>query len=132
RALDIAWRYRPFRFWRPALASTLGTVALSASSISPYYLSYFNFLIGGPSGGHEVSIYGEDWGQDRARFAEFAKKYRLEPLYYHEQTRTRAMEARHLGFHYRPLKCSSKVEGAWVAIHALSVRTRGSRSCYRF
>jgi hypothetical protein len=46
------------------LAATLAT-ALSTLAVFPHYLSYFNLLAGGPSGGWRVlSNSNNDWGQD--------------------------------------------------------------------
>ena len=45
-------------------AAVLGN-AIVAMAIWPHYLSYFNFLAGGPAGGHRHLIDSNlDWGQD--------------------------------------------------------------------
>lgn len=49
--------------------------------IHPYYLSYFNELVGGPARGHEYLVDSSlDWGQDLLRLSQFAKGERA-PIY---------------------------------------------------
>jgi hypothetical protein len=132
RAFDRGWELWQKSWLRWPLGATLAGTLVSAVDASPGYLGYFNALAGGREGGHRLSIYGEDWGQDRARLARFVTTHRISPLYYQEQTRVRAMEARYLGLEYRPLTCSSPIAGSWVAMHALSVLSRVPSSCYRF
>ncbi|MBN1609594.1 MAG: glycosyltransferase family 39 protein [Polyangiaceae bacterium] len=132
RAFDRAWELWPRPWARLLLGATLAGTIASAAEASPHYLGYFNAIAGGREGGHRLSIYGEDWGQDRARLAQFVAEHRISPLFYHEQTRVRAMEAHYLHLDYRPLNCSSPVAGSWVAMHALSALSRTSRSCYPF
>jgi hypothetical protein len=132
RAFDRGWALWPNSWVRLLLGTTLAGTIASAAEASPDYLGYFNAIAGGREGGHRLSIYGEDWGQDRARLARFVAEHRISPLFYHEQTRVRAMEAQYLGLKYRPLNCHSAVAGSWVAMHALSVLSRTPGNCYRF
>jgi hypothetical protein len=132
RAFDQLWITFPMQPVRWALAGVLGSVWVSAVTAGPDYLGYFNLFVGGRKGGHQISIYGEDWGQDRERLAELVAKRQLQPLYYEPQTALRAQEARFLGLKYRPLRCRATVSGAWVALHALSYRTRDIARCYPY
>jgi hypothetical protein len=95
-------------------------------------LGYFNVFAGGRKGGHQISVYGEDWGQDRQRLAELVKARKLEPLYYVPQTAMRAQEMRYLGVRYRTLRCGMRVSNAWVALHALTYRTHDLARCYPY
>lgn len=54
-----------------ALAAVLGAHALPALAVLPRgHLAYFNFLAGGPAGGHRVLLDSNlDWGQDLPRLA---------------------------------------------------------------
>jgi hypothetical protein len=132
RAFDVLWQQFPQEYAQLALCAVLGSVAVSAASAGPDYLGYFNVLAGGRKGGHQISIYGEDWGQDRERFAQLIKDRKLDPLYYDPQTAMRAQEMRYLGARYRPLRCGTKVSGAWVALHALTYRTHDVARCYPY
>lgn len=120
------------RFAKPAVVAAVASMPLVAGFASPNFLGYFNILAGGRAGGHQVSLVGEDWGQDRAALARLVEEKALSPLYYDEQTRTRKLEAKWLGFPYEGYRCSAKrgtpatrPEDAWVAVHALRVETRG-------
>ncbi|MBI2057912.1 MAG: glycosyltransferase family 39 protein [Candidatus Yanofskybacteria bacterium] len=43
--------------------------------VNPYYLTYFNQTVGGPSGGYRYVVDSNlDWGQDLKRFADWVKK----------------------------------------------------------
>lgn len=54
------------RAWvRPALSLLVGLHVISGLLIYPHYLAYFNFIAGGPEGGHRVLADSNlDWGQD--------------------------------------------------------------------
>jgi len=132
RTWDLLWELwpKPGPHW--GLGALLGSSVLSGVTAGPDYLGYFNFLAGGRKGGHQISIYGEDWGQDRTKLAQVVKERKLTPLYYDPQTGTRALEAKYLGLAYRPLRCGMRLSGAWVALHALTFRTHDPRKCYPY
>ncbi|HYP91098.1 MAG TPA: hypothetical protein VEQ59_23190, partial [Polyangiaceae bacterium] len=132
RAFDLLWVDFPTKAVRWGLSGVLGSLLISALSAGPDYLGYFNIFAGGRKGGHLISIYGEDWGQDRERLAELVSEKHLTPLYYDPQTAMRAQEMRFLHLKYRPLRCRTRVEGAWVALHALTYRTHDVPRCYPY
>jgi 4-amino-4-deoxy-L-arabinose transferase-like glycosyltransferase len=118
--------------WRAALSAALGSVAVSGVTAGPDYLGYFNLIAGGRKVGHELSIYGEDWGQDRVRLANLVKSKKLTPLYYDPQTSLRAQEMRFLDVRFRHLRCNMPVKNGWVALHALTYRTRDIAACFPY
>jgi hypothetical protein len=132
RAFDLLWLGYPTRLVRGALAAVLGSSAVTGFTAGPDYLGYFNVFAGGRKSGHLISIYGEDWGQDRERFALLAREKKLEPLYYNHQTQLRSLEMRYLRLDYRPLHCGMHVEDGWVALHALTYRTHDLQHCYPY
>jgi hypothetical protein len=132
RAFDVLWTQYPSQQLRVPLGLTLGSLLVSAVSAGPDYLGYFNLFAGGRKGGHLISVYGDDWGQDRKRLAELVKARKLQPLYYVPQTAMRAQEMRYLGVHYRTLRCGMRVSDAWVALHALTYRTHDLERCYPY
>ena len=82
----------------------------------PHYLNYYNVFALGK--GSYINVVGDDWGQDREAFVRFVKREKLQPLYYHAQTATRALEVKYLGLEYRGLDCGVRPRpGAWAAIH---------------
>lgn len=82
----------------------------------PRYLNYYNVFALGK--GSYINVVGDDWGQDREDFVRFVKKQNLQPLYYHAQTATRALEVQFLQLEYRGLECKTRPRpGAWAAIH---------------
>lgn len=130
QAFAAAWAWAAEReLLRLALAALLASTLISAASVAPLYLGYFNMLVGSERG-HDISIYGEDWGQDRAALAKFIHKYELSPLYYDPQTSTRKLEMDHFDVDFTPLKCKTEVKpGSWVAIHAFPFK-RNRKRCY--
>ena len=101
---------------RRLIGATLGLITLSAVHYRDDYLGYFNV---GKDLGHQISVVGDDWGQDRAGFVEAVKVLGLTPLYYDSQTDTRALEAQYLGLEYTELECETEIpNGVFVAIHA--------------
>jgi len=97
-------------------SAAFGLIAISALVHRADYLGYFNI---GRDLGHQVSVVGDDWGQDRAGFAEASEQLGIQPLYYDSQTATRDLESRHVGLEYFELDCETDIPGAvFVAIHA--------------
>ncbi len=57
------------------IAALLGWYAYENIRVFPYYLTYFNQTVGGPSGGHEyVADSNLDWGQDLKRLSQFVER----------------------------------------------------------
>ncbi len=47
----------------------------------PHYLTYFNQVAGGPSGGHKIVVDSNlDWGQDLKRFSDWVKEMGIEKI----------------------------------------------------
>ena len=116
----------------PIGAAWVGLTALSAIIASPHYLGYFNFFVGRERG-HEISIYGEDWGQDRVHFAEYVEEHDLSPLYYNPMTKTRRQEVRYLGIPSQTLSCRmTPPPGSYAALHALSFKTANGKRCWKW
>ncbi len=114
-----------------ALAGLVASTALSALLAAPHFLGYFNMFVGGAAGGYKISIYGEDWGQDRAALARYAKEHDIQPLYYNYQSETRRIEWEHFGVPYKPFGCETvPAPGSWVALHALTLKT-ASKKCFK-
>ncbi|MCZ7547159.1 MAG: glycosyltransferase family 39 protein [Anaerolineae bacterium] len=84
-AVAWAWRARSGR-WRALLprvaVAGFGWLALSALSIYPHHLSYFNELAGGPGNGANLLVDSNlDWGQDLIRLADVVRAEGLNPLH---------------------------------------------------
>jgi 4-amino-4-deoxy-L-arabinose transferase-like glycosyltransferase len=63
------------RFLQPALAGLLAGHALATLRGGPDYLAYFNVLAGGPAGGWRyLGDSNLDWGQNRTRAEEYARR----------------------------------------------------------
>ncbi|MBI2676466.1 MAG: glycosyltransferase family 39 protein [Candidatus Yanofskybacteria bacterium] len=57
------------------LITLLGWYIFENLSVSPYYLTYFNQTVGGPSGGYRYVVDSNlDWGQDLKRFSDWVKE----------------------------------------------------------
>ncbi len=55
---------------------------VSSLSIFPYYLTYFNELVGGSKNGHKyVTDSNLDWGQDLKRLAKWVDEFKIEKIY---------------------------------------------------
>ena len=119
--------------WAPVIAGAfIMSSAFSAITASPFYLGYFNLFAGGRARGHEISIYGEDWGQDRVYLARYVEEHNLYPLYYNHMTRTRYEEVKYLGIESRGLGCrATPPAGSYAALHALSFKTT-TKDCWKW
>lgn len=57
------------------LAGLLGWFVYENLRVFPYYLTYFNQVVGGPSNGYKYVVDSNvDWGQDLVRFSNWVKK----------------------------------------------------------
>ncbi|MBI2064086.1 MAG: hypothetical protein HYT65_03830, partial [Candidatus Yanofskybacteria bacterium] len=57
------------------LATLLGWYVVENIKVYPYYLTYFNQTVGGPSGGYRYVVDSNlDWGQDLVRFSNWVKQ----------------------------------------------------------
>ncbi|MBI2669983.1 MAG: glycosyltransferase family 39 protein [Candidatus Yanofskybacteria bacterium] len=57
------------------LFTLLGWYVYENVRVYPYYLTYFNQIVGGPSEGHKYVVDSNlDWGQDLVRFSNWVKK----------------------------------------------------------
>ncbi len=126
RAADLAWRAAPElpRWLRSKLrarvlvgACLLGN-AIGAAWTFPTWLGDFNLLVGGPKGGHYISVVGEDWGQDLGDFAELAHERGWKRIAYYTRFGMRRTELRSLGVEISPLRCNRPYHGKLpVVIH---------------
>ena len=110
------------RKWAGIFCGGIGAVLLlpgiSIAQAHPTYLSEFNQLVG-PEMGHQISMIGEDWGQDDAAFAEYALERKLRPLYFQRYAFTGVRELKRKKVPFRRLRCKKRPsKSAWVAIHA--------------
>lgn len=117
------------RAQRALAAACLVSVVVGTLLSHPRHIGDFNWLAGGRSGGHRVSVVGEDWGQDMNELADWQKAEQV-PISYYDWYPLRIPELRHLGADVDRLNCrSSAPEGHWVAFH-VSEQLRRSR-CVR-
>lgn len=57
------------------LTTILGWYVYENVRVFPYYLTYFNQIVGGPSGGYKYVVDSNvDWGQDLVRFSDWIKE----------------------------------------------------------
>jgi len=69
------YNYKKFKIYGFLLTVLLGWYVFENLSVSPYYLTYFNQAVGGPSGGYRYVVDSNlDWGQDLKRFSNWVKE----------------------------------------------------------
>ncbi len=74
-----AWAARPLARW--LLGAALVWLVAANLWIHPYYLAYFNELVGGPARGHLYLVDSNlDWGQDLLRLADYARAHPQERI----------------------------------------------------
>lgn len=69
--------------WRQvALLALVGWLAVSAITIFPHHLAYFNELVGGPGEGYRYLVDSNlDWGQDLKGLARYQREHALGKIY---------------------------------------------------
>lgn len=117
----------------PAAVTGLAlTIVVSPIAAFPDMLGYFNVLVG-RARGHEISMVGEDLGQNVPALARHVQQEGLRPLYYEPYLLVSALELERRGVDFRQIGCGSEIQPearpAYVALHGtLLVRRPGS--CY--
>lgn len=108
------------------LACLLGCGAGAAWTF-PSYLGDFNLLVGGPTGGHRISVIGEDWGQDVHALGELAIDQGWERVVYYTKFPLRREELESLGLEVRKIGCDEPYYGPDpIAVHVSDWVRRGS------
>jgi hypothetical protein len=103
--------------------------ALGAAHTFPAYLGDFNLLVGGPTGGHRISVIGEDWGQDLGDLADLAEANGWTALAYHTTFPLRREELLARGLLVHKLECNRPYAGPDPVVIHLSDWVR-RRSCF--
>jgi hypothetical protein len=103
--------------------------ALGAASTFPAWLGDFNLLVGGPSGGHRISVIGEDWGQDLGDLADLADAQGWTKLAYHTTFPLRREELEARGLEIHKLDCKQPYSGTDPVVIHLSDWVR-RRDCF--
>jgi len=63
------------------LAGLLGWYVYENLNVFPYYITYFNQTVGGPSGGYKYVVDSNlDWGQDLLRFSNWVKENKIQKV----------------------------------------------------
>jgi hypothetical protein len=108
------------------LACVLGC-GVGAAWTFPSYLGDFNLLVGGPAGGHRISVIGEDWGQDVGALGELAHDQGWERVVYYTKFPLRREELESLGLEVHKLGCDDPYYGPDpIAVHVSDWVRRGS------
>lgn len=72
----------PIGWKRFALLALIGWLAVSAITIFPHHLAYFNELVGGPDEGYRYLVDSNlDWGQDLKGLARYQREHALGKIY---------------------------------------------------
>lgn len=70
--------YKKFKIYGLLIVILLAWYIFESLSVYPYYLTYFNQTVGGPSGGYRfVTDSNLDWGQDLKRFSQWVEKNKI-------------------------------------------------------
>ena len=115
RGANALWRAHPIGRWLAGacLSSMVAGVALA----HPRYIGDFNWLVGGREGGHEVSVIGEDWGQEVGELARWQEQQGV-PVRYQTAYGLRRAALRSMDSPIQKLICEHEPPAdAWVAIH---------------
>ena len=86
-------------------------------SVYPYYMTYFNELVGGPRGGVRVLADSNiDWGQDTKRLASWIKEQNIQEPIRMEYFWSDEVQPRYYGINFVPLKKNDPSQEGWIAI----------------
>jgi hypothetical protein len=98
-------------------ACLVGSHLLGLAWCYPDYISDFNALVGGRRGGEQISIVGEEWGQDMVRLGTALKARGVESVRHNPDTFTSGLELARFGVSIERLGCPRRSPGAgWMAV----------------
>ncbi|MFT7518412.1 MAG: hypothetical protein ACI9MC_000543 [Kiritimatiellia bacterium] len=106
--------------WSPPMIAVTAALMLTVPAAAVYnaghHLSWFSV---GPDLGYQVSIVGEDWGQDVSALAELVHEEDLQPLYFARYGASGLGELRIRGIHARQHRCKTNPDRlrGWLAVH---------------
>jgi hypothetical protein len=111
----------PSRILRHGIYFSLALLLIGGISSYPDFLGYFNTAVG-RSLGHQISIIGEDWGQDAIGFAKYLKKKKIKELYYQPSNLGAELELKRNGVKFHKFSCRKKQrpkpkKPAYFAVH---------------
>ena len=124
------WLRAPRRGAGIVLACMLGS-ALGAAWTFPAYLGDFSLLVGGPKGGHVISVIGEDWGQDVGDVARLGEERGWERVAYYTPFPLRRETFAAHGIETHKLRCRKPYEGPDPILIHLSDWTR-RHDCFKW
>ena len=105
------------RVGRFAAIGCLISVVVGTLWAYPRFIADFNWIVGGRTGGHWISVVGEDWGQDVNELAAWQVEQGA-ALSYYTQNELGYSELGHLGARVHRFQCHFKPpKDHWVAFH---------------
>jgi hypothetical protein len=91
---------------------------IGVATAYPAFLGDFSLVVGGPKGGHNISVIGEDWGQDVGDLGRLAVDQRWDRIAYYTKFPLRREELETLGLEVEKIACHDPHYGSDpVAIH---------------
>lgn len=131
RALALAWeRWGSRRVVRWCFAGLAVVHVGGVATGFPDYIGDFNWLVGGRRGGRQLSVVGEDWGQDSLRLRAALRALEVRKLHYVSTASPAFLELKDARIEAHTLRCKKKpAVGSWVAIHETK-RVRDEGECY--
>lgn len=140
RAGALLWEQVDARpAWLRARARARGFViacvlanAAGAAWTFPHWLGDFNVLVGGPAGGHFISIVGEDWGQDLGDVAAALDQRGVTRVRYYTTFFLRQDELEHAGLAVDRLRCKKPYHGPDPIVLHRTDWIRQRTSCFEW
>jgi hypothetical protein len=131
RSTALVLQHVSARSWSSGAATIATAAHVSGMAWAfPDYLSDFNLLVGGRSGGEKISIVGEEWSQDLIRLGRELSARGVRTLYFDGDNATVGPELARFGVKVRRLGCPKRLPSAGhAAVSARNLARRGPR-CY--
>lgn len=105
---------------RALLGACVIGCAIGAAWTFPTWLGDFSLLVGGPRGGHRISVISEDWGQDLGDLASYAEQRGWRSIAYYSSFPLRREELESHGLKVHRFGCDRPYHGSDPVVVHLS------------
>lgn len=106
------------------LTALLAWYLYAAISVYPYFMTYFNELVGGPKNGSNVLLDSNiDWGQNTKRIADYLRAHNIDEKIKLEYFWSGTVQPNYYKINYENLRANDPSQKGWIIIATFALET---------